>query len=174
MRFFVAIFVILPILEMWLLIRVGGIIGALPTIALVFLTAMAGLALLRQQSFSTLFRARSRMAQGQLPANEMVEGIFLAVGGALLLTPGFITDLIGFSCLIPGVRQVLIAWGLKQFKVRQFEGSGFGSFHQQRFERTDFESSESPSHESQKRGEGTPGSQNSENQTIDGEFRRED
>jgi len=164
LRFFILVFVVMPILEMWLLIKVGGIIGALPTIALVFLTAMAGLALLRQQSFRTLFRAKSRMAQGQLPANEMVEGIFLAVGGALLLTPGFITDIVGFCCLLPGIRQVLIAWGLKQFKVYPLGGqSNFGNYHQS------FEHKRSAHHSSNERD-----TQKHSNQTIDGEFRRED
>lgn len=119
MRFLILVFIIIPILEMWLLIKVGGVIGALPTIVLVFLTAMIGLALLRQQSFSTLLRAQSRMSHGELPASELVEGIFLAAGGALLLTPGFVTDAIGFACLLPGIRQVLIAWGIKQFRLRK-------------------------------------------------------
>lgn len=101
---------------MWVLIKVGGVIGALPTIGLVLLTAVLGLALLRQQGFATLLRARQKMAEGQLPAKEMVEGIFLAVGGALLLTPGFVTDAIGFACLLPGIRQLLIFWAMRHFK----------------------------------------------------------
>jgi len=127
-RFILLIFVLTPIIEMWLLIKVGGVIGALPTIALVLLTAMLGLALLRQQSFSTLMRARARMDGGELPAKEMIEGIFLAVGGALLLTPGFLTDAIGFACLLPGIRQILIAWGMRHFTLRNatFQG-GFSS-----------------------------------------------
>ena len=83
------LFVIMPVVEMWVLVEVGSEIGALTTIGLVLLTAMLGLALLRQQGVSTLMRANQRMQSGQLPAQEMVEGIFLAVGGALLLTPGF-------------------------------------------------------------------------------------
>ncbi len=102
------IFVVLPILEMWLLIAVGSRIGALPTIGLVLLTAMIGLALLRRQGARALVRANQRMNQGEIPVQEMVEGIFLAVGGALLLTPGFFTDALGFACLIPGLRQLLI------------------------------------------------------------------
>ncbi|ACR14604.1 FxsA family protein [Teredinibacter turnerae] len=113
MRIFTLLFIAVPILEMWLLIKVGSLIGALPTIGLVFLTAMLGLALLRQQGIQTLFRAQQRMQHGELPASEMVEGIFLAVGGALLLTPGFFTDAVGFCCLLPGVRQVILGWALK-------------------------------------------------------------
>lgn len=107
------LFVLMPIVEMFILIKVGSLIGALPTIAFVLLTAMIGLALLRQQGFSTLFRAQEKIGKGQLPLNELIEGIFLAVGGALLLTPGFLTDAIGFGCLIPGLRQLIISKGVQ-------------------------------------------------------------
>lgn len=120
------LFVIMPVLEMWVLIEVGSQIGALTTIGLVLLTAMLGLALLRQQGVSTVMRANQRMQSGQLPAQEMVEGIFLAVGGALLLTPGFVTDAIGFACLIPGLRQILIGRLLKKAIFRATAGgAGF-------------------------------------------------
>lgn len=119
MRFLFLLFVITPIAEMWLLIKVGGYIGALSTVALVALTAMIGIALLRQQGLSTLWRAQQRMESGELPAQEIVEGLLLAVGGALLLTPGFITDSIGFFCLLPGLRQLLVARLVKHFVVVQ-------------------------------------------------------
>jgi UPF0716 protein FxsA len=105
---FLLLFILIPILEMWLLIQVGSHIGALATIGLVLLTAMIGLALLRQQGFATLLRANQKMEAGQLPAQEIIDGLFLAVGGALLLTPGFFTDAIGFICLIPGLRKLLL------------------------------------------------------------------
>lgn len=108
MRPLLLLFIVMPILEMWVLISVGQEIGALPTIGLVFLTAMIGLALLRRQGISTVMRAQQKMQAGEMPAREMAEGIFLAVGGALLLTPGFITDAIGFACLIPGLRQLIL------------------------------------------------------------------
>ncbi len=102
------IFILVPIVEMWLLLEVGAQIGAINTIALVCLTAFLGLTLLRQQGFSTLLRVNQRMEQGQLPATEILEGLVLAVGGALLLTPGFITDGIGFLCLLPPTRRYFI------------------------------------------------------------------
>ena len=101
MRFLFILFIAMPILEMLVLIKVGGLIGALPTVGLVLLTAVVGMSLLRQQGPSTLARAQDKMRHGGMPAKEMVEGIFLAVGGALLLTPGFITDFIGFCCFFP-------------------------------------------------------------------------
>lgn len=108
MRPLLLLFIVIPVLEMWLLITVGREIGALPTIGLVLLTAVVGLALLRRQGLSTVLRAQQKMQAGELPAREMAEGIFLAVGGALLLTPGFFTDALGFACLIPGLRQLLL------------------------------------------------------------------
>jgi len=119
-RLFPLLFIILPIAEMWLLIEVGGEIGALNTIALVLLTAMIGFALLRQQGLATLARAQQRMAEGQIPAAEMAEGICLAVGGALLLTPGFITDAFGLVCLLPGLRKLLIGGVLKRMQQSQY------------------------------------------------------
>lgn len=116
-------FIVLPILEMWVLISVGERIGALPTIGLVLLTAVIGVALLKQQGISTVMRAQQKMQAGEMPAKEMAEGIFLAVGGALLLTPGFITDAIGFACLTPGVRQLLIGKLLSHIVV--VRGPGF-------------------------------------------------
>ena len=102
------IFMLVPIVEMWILIEVGGWIGTLPTIALVVLTATLGLSLLKRQGLSTLMRARRKMDEGSIPASELVSGVMIAVGGALLLTPGFVTDAIGFALLIPQTRQWLL------------------------------------------------------------------
>ena len=109
MKYFLPTFIVLPILEMYFLIQVGTFIGAFNTIALVLLTAIVGLFLLRQQGFQTLLNARNKLMQSELPAEEILTGIFLAVGGALLLTPGFVTDFIGFICLIPFTRHFLMS-----------------------------------------------------------------
>ena len=105
MRILLFLFIAVPIIEMWVLIEVGSLIGALPTIVLVMLTAVIGLGLLRQQGLSTLWRANQRLNAGSLPAQEIVEGFVLAVGGALLLTPGFVTDAVGFACLFGPLRR---------------------------------------------------------------------
>ncbi len=123
MRFLFLLFVIVPIAEMWILIEVGQWLGALPTILLVMLTAVMGISLLRWQGLSTLARAQQRMQQGQMPAQEMLEGIALAVGGALLLTPGFMTDAFGFACLIPCSRRKLAA-----LVVARFSHSGMSMY----------------------------------------------
>lgn len=131
MRILFGLFIVLPVLEMWLLIKVGGVIGALPTVGLVLLTAVIGANLLRSQGLHTLTRAQQRLNSGELPATEMLEGIFLAVGGALLLTPGFVTDAVGFCCLLPALRRGLIAAMLKRGMVQMSGASmytqdGFG------------------------------------------------
>lgn len=114
MRFFLIFILVLPLLELWLLIRVGGAIGGLATVALVIFTALGGLFLLRRQGLATVLRARSRLEQGEAPAGELVEGVFLAFGGILLLIPGFITDVIGLCCLLPGLRRGVVGWVLRQ------------------------------------------------------------
>jgi len=100
-----AFFLIVPFIEIYLLLQVGGLIGALPTIFLVVFTAVLGAWLLRRQGFATWQRLQTNLQQGQIPAYEMIEGPILLVGGALLLTPGFFTDLLGFACLIPAWRR---------------------------------------------------------------------
>ncbi|MFT5563232.1 MAG: UPF0716 protein FxsA, partial [Litorivivens sp.] len=96
MRFGLLLFITIPIAEMYLLILVGSHIGALPTIGLVVLTATVGLWLLKLEGLATLVRLQDRINQGEIPGQELLEGIMLLIGGALLLTPGFFTDGIGF------------------------------------------------------------------------------
>lgn len=103
------IFLLVPIVEIFLLIQVGGIIGAPWTILLVVLTAVIGVRLLKIQGVSTLARAQNKMQTGQMPAQEMLEGMGLVVAGAFLLTPGFFTDTVGFLLLLPPTRAWLVS-----------------------------------------------------------------
>jgi UPF0716 protein FxsA len=108
MKGFQSIFLLvllIPFIEIYLLLKVGGMIGAFPTIFLVVFTAVLGTWLLRQQGFATFQRLRTNLEQGTIPAYEMIEGPIILVGGILLLTPGFITDILGFACLIPILRR---------------------------------------------------------------------
>lgn len=107
-------FLVVPIIEIYLLFQVGGIIGAGWTILIVIATAILGASLLRQQGLATWSRLNQSIAQGQLPPTVLVEGIFLLLSGAFLLTPGFFTDTIGFLFLIPIVRQKLAAYLLRR------------------------------------------------------------
>ena len=100
----VFLFFAVPIAEIYLLIQVGQAIGAGWTVLLVVATAVVGVALLRVQGLSTLLRAQEKLRRNELPAREMLEGMALVVAGALLLTPGFFTDTIGFLLLFPPTR----------------------------------------------------------------------
>jgi UPF0716 protein FxsA len=124
MRFLLLMFIAVPIAEMWLLIEIGSRLGGLATIALVFLTAAIGLAMLRNQGMSTLMRVNEQMEQGRLPAEEILGGVLLAIGGALLLTPGFITDALGFACLLPASRKLILVTLLRQGVVMASYGGG--------------------------------------------------
>ena len=94
-----------PLVELFLLIEVGRSIGAFTTIGLALTTAGLGIYLLRQQGAATIQRARKTIESKQVPTLEIVEGLVLIVAGLLLLVPGFVTDFIGFSFLVPCLRQ---------------------------------------------------------------------
>ncbi len=144
LRFWPVLFLVIPLVEVYFLIQVGSVIGAGWTIFLVVLTAVIGVNLLRQQGISTLMRANQVMSEGQIPAMEMMEGIILAVGGALLITPGFFTDALGFVCLLPFSRRGLIRYLLLNSTIKTTY-----SVHTEQYRRED-------------------------SKTIEGEFHRED
>ena len=108
-------FLLVPLLEIYLLIEIGSVIGAAWTVAGVVGTAVVGAALVRRQGIAALARFRSATEAGELPAITIIEGLALLVAGALLLTPGFFTDAIGFVLLTPPLRQILIR---RWFSVR--------------------------------------------------------
>ena len=121
MKIFQIIFLvvlIIPFAEIYLLLQVGSVIGAFSTIFLVVLTAALGAWLLRQQGFSTFRRFQESLAQGVIPAYEMIEGPIILLGGALLLTPGFITDIIGFACLVPSLRKRIAQYVLENHLIQ--------------------------------------------------------
>lgn len=102
-------FLLIPLLEIYLLIRVGSVIGAVPTILAVVGTAALGAYLVRTQGLATLRRAQASLDAGQAPAFEVFEGVLLLFAGALLLTPGFFTDAVGFLFLTPPLRRRVFA-----------------------------------------------------------------
>jgi UPF0716 protein FxsA len=99
-----------PLIEIALFVVIGGRIGLLATIAVVIVTAMCGTALLRIQGLEVVARARRAAEAGQMPIQSVVDGVFLFAAGLLLLTPGFLTDAIGFLLFIPPLRRALAAW----------------------------------------------------------------
>ncbi|OED43167.1 hypothetical protein ACH42_10780 [Endozoicomonas sp. (ex Bugula neritina AB1)] len=154
MRFLLLPFIILPILEMVVLIEVGGAIGALNTVALVFLGAFIGIQVIRQQGFSTMVKAQQKMAAGELPAGEMAEAFMIAIGGLFMVIPGFITDVLGVLLLIPSVRRWLLRrmiasgrWRVQQTEIYQ------GEYHREQPWESD---------------------QDKINHTVDGEYKRND
>ena len=106
-RIFLILFITIPLVEIAILIKIGKIIGAGYTIALVIGTAFLGVSLLRIQGISTLAKVQANVNRGQLPATELIEGLILLISGVLLLTPGFFTDMLGFLMLVPILRQRL-------------------------------------------------------------------
>ncbi|MDD5033530.1 MAG: FxsA family protein [Methylococcaceae bacterium] len=100
----------LPILEIYLLIQIGGLIGFLPTLLLLFGAAGLGTYLLQTQGWSTWMRLQQSLARGESPANELVNGAVIVAGAALLLFPGFLSDVAGLLCLIPLTRRWIAAW----------------------------------------------------------------
>jgi len=108
MWIFLLLFVFAPLIELYFLIQVGSVIGALPTILLSILTAVIGGYLVRMQGLKVLMRVRSMLDRGETPALELLDGAVLLLCGFALMLPGFITDVVGFVLLIPPVRQALI------------------------------------------------------------------
>jgi len=130
------LFLLVPLIEIYLLIKIGGVIGAFPTVVLVVLTAVIGAGLARHQGLATLQRVQAAMARGEAPAIEMIEGVLLLVGALLLLTPGFMTDLLGFACLIPPTRRALAFWWLRRVTVMTPGGPSPGSTSEKHQTRT--------------------------------------
>ncbi len=136
------LFVLVPILELALLIQMGRIVGLLPTVGLVLLTGAAGAWLARSEGVRVLFRFQTELAGGQLPGQALFDGLCVLVGGAFLLTPGILTDFVGFALLLPFSRR-WIQRRMRRSLERQIElgtvrvvgfgggqgfGPGFGGF----------------------------------------------
>ena len=133
-------FIIIPIIEIAVLMQVGSFLGLWPTLAIVIITAWLGAKNVRQQGLATMQSVQTKMAQGQMPSDEIVAGLLLLVAGVLLVTPGFVTDIFGLSLLIPSVRKALIKTVQKHLVTTQF--SAGASFQQGGF--TQSENDQSP------------------------------
>jgi UPF0716 protein FxsA len=140
------LFIAIPLVEIYFLIKVGDVIGAFTTVVLVVATAVLGASIARYQGLVTLQRVQATVARGEAPAIEMLEGVILFLGAVLLLIPGFVTDIIGFACLVPPLRRAIALWALQHMIVPPPPPRG------------------------------GPGSQSGghETRTLEGEFRRED
>ena len=133
----ILLFVAVPLLELALLLQVGQWIGLVPTVALVVATGFAGAALARQQGLRAFLAVQQELATGRLPGRSLLDGLSILVGGALLLTPGILTDVLGFSLILPMSRRALQAVLQRRMERRIEEGDlrvavfgagGFGGF----------------------------------------------
>lgn len=104
------IFSVVPIIEIWLLIKIGRVIGPLPTVAALLCISLTGAWLAKSQGLQVIVAIRDDLAAGRLPAARLLDGALILAGGILLLTPGFFTDFIGLFFLIPATRRLLKSW----------------------------------------------------------------
>jgi UPF0716 protein FxsA len=112
----ILIFIVVPIAELYVIIQVGQAIGALPTIAILIADSLLGSALLRSQGRSAWRRFQAAVAEGRPPAREVLDGVFVVFGGAFLITPGFITDVIGLLLLFPPTRAAFRRLLIRRFR----------------------------------------------------------
>ena len=109
-------FTLIPVAEIYLIIKLGGLLGAFNTVAIILITGFAGATLARAQGLQTMLRVRQSLQQGLVPAEEMVDALLIFVAGIVLLTPGFITDAAGLLLLFPPAR-----FHFKRFLRRKFD-----------------------------------------------------
>jgi len=117
------IFLIVPVIEIYLLIKVGSLIGALPTAALLLAISLTGAFLVRSQGFRIFTQVRQELAQGRLPAAQLLDGALVLLGSVLLMTPGFFTDFLGVFFLIPATRRLIKLWLGLWLQARLARGS---------------------------------------------------
>lgn len=118
MRILFLLIFIVPLIELYFLIQLGDVIGALPTVLLTVFTAVFGVALMRSQGLAIMQNVQLELAAGRSPQESMLEGVFIFLGGVLLFFPGLITDFIGLLFLVPFVRKFLIKQSTKGMQTR--------------------------------------------------------
>ena len=123
MNSFFLLFIGIPIIEIFIMIKIGGIIGALNTVSLIFLTAIIGIYFARQQGIQTIKNGLANLYKNELPVYEIISGASIAIAALLLIVPGFLTDLIGFLLLIPLSRKLLIMIFLSKKKNEKNKNS---------------------------------------------------
>ncbi len=121
--YLIALFIGLPIIELALLFELHGLVGFFPTVLLVLFTGIAGATLVRRQGLATFLEIQQEMSIGNVPAPQMMDGIMILISGALLVTPGMITDVTGFLLLIPFVREKIRFWLKKKLEEKVRNGS---------------------------------------------------
>jgi len=116
------LFTCIPLVELYLLLQIGSIIGAVNTILLVIITGVLGACLAQQEGIRTLERIRTLMARGEMPGEPLIDAFLILVAGFVLITPGILTDLLGFLMLVPATRAPIRRW-IKGQMERKFSAS---------------------------------------------------
>ena len=111
-------FTIIPIIEIYLLIEIGSMFGALTAVTLVILTGFLGAFLARMQGLQTLYRIQKSLREGRMPSGELLDALLIVIAGLVLLTPGFLTDSVGFLLLIPATRNSIKYLLRRQIELR--------------------------------------------------------
>jgi len=128
-RILALLFLVVPILEIYIIIQVGALVGGWNAIGLMILVSIVGAWMVRREGLSLLGRIQRQLAEGSLPTKELVDGLLVAMAGALMLTPGFLTDAFGLFCLFPPTRAIIRTVLIARFAGKvQVAGSGFGAF----------------------------------------------
>jgi len=119
------LFTLIPIAELYLLIKIGGVIGAFNTVLIILVTAIVGAYLTKSQGFIVINRIQLALKEGRMPGSELLHGLCVLLGGFTLLTPGFITDFFGLSMLLPPIRDIYvrIAERLIMNKIHKAKGN---------------------------------------------------
>lgn len=144
-HYLLLLFIVVPVVELSLLLSISGVVGAVRTFVIIIITGIIGAHLAKQQGIKTLNTIKSSLNQGHLPGTEVVDGFIILIAGAVLLTPGFLTDVIGFLLLLPSGRNVFKAWLIKRFTKFLQSGRVKPTFRGYRFEtKSRHESDESP------------------------------
>ena len=111
-------FTIIPIIEIYLLIEIGSMLGSLTAITLVILTGFLGAFLARMQGLQTLYRIQGSLREGRMPSADLLDALLIVIAGLVLLTPGFLTDLVGLLLLIPATRNYIKSMLRRQIELR--------------------------------------------------------
>ncbi len=122
LRLFI-LFSVVPVIEIWLLIRVGRVFGALPTVAALLAISVIGAWLAKSQGLRAITEIRGELAEGRVPAGPLLDGALILVGAILLLTPGFFTDFLGIFFLVPSTRNLLKQWLRRRLERALFNGT---------------------------------------------------
>ncbi|HEX3328262.1 MAG TPA: FxsA family protein [Actinomycetota bacterium] len=141
--FLLVLLIGIPILELYVILQVAHVIGLLPTLALLIAVSVMGAWLLKREGAAAWRRVREALARGEMPATQVADGALVVLGGALLLTPGFVTDAVGLLLLIPavrvalrgGVRRLLWRWGRRRLRVVDTAGTVTRSVYTTRVDR---------------------------------------